>query len=661
MKILWPKSLFFVLIGFTGLGAESSWKEATVEANIGNIWASRLKSADLNGDQLPDLFIREDGQKLSRPRVFLNATPAGSTPKFKAIPNHHLPPLAAGDVLVFTDIDNDGIKDALLARYLDFYQDDYEPPASPPYRTAWQRGNGDGTFSKEAHIIHTATMATTRAIAINDVNEDGYPDLFLGNWYERYFSGYEAFENDLLLQVPGAAETPTYVRWDLPDQTRPTDYRTDLGGRPTYGTVIGRLDSGLPYLLELNYGRRWNRLYQMSHRDPLRDIPWREDREAPPPLYPKDPAALPAHLVRMLKGHDIAPESGLDGDTIRHGRHPKWPDYLATDRPRSTRPDEPPFRANGNTFDAAIGDLDNDGDFDLLLTTIIHAWAGESSDRSRLLYNQLQETGNLGFITFSDRHIDRIPDLPPPGEPLDYVHTRYNQGDIYGEFADLNHDGLLDVILCSSDYPDPPPHDERLRIYFQQWDNRFLDVTHKLGIDHVGAGMPTVADMDGDGDLDILVGQSFNRLSREQRRAAAMTSGALDKASPEDARPEPRARLFLNQSAPPNSSIQLTLSGLNSPGVTVDAYGTVVKLTADLDGDPASPDIVQQRQVMGPGGHAGKQHPTTLHFGLGKASAASQLVIDWPGDSFPDTVIREVKPGHYRIEAHTPDLQPIRN
>lgn len=638
------------LFGLASAFADSApWRDITSEAGIGQHSAARLKFANLNNDRLPDLVILQETPDPAPPFVYIQVPPEDpeALPSFALKTDSGLPALSRGDSIVFADLDNDGNQDALIVRYLDIYQDDYEPPADAPTRTGWLKGNGDGTFSDPAPI-EAARLATGRSLAVNDVNEDGLPDLFIGNWYERYFSGYEGFANDLLLQYPGEDGQPDFVRWPMPDETRISDYRDDLGGRPTYGTAMPRLDDGPPMLLELNYGRRWNRLYQMEHRRPIQ--PPRKDNDAPVPLVLKDSRARGADLVRHLRGENIAAGAGVDGDAIRHGRHPSWPQTHAQAQPRSLRSDEAPFRANGNTFDVAVGDIDNDGDFDLFLTTIIHAWAGESSDRSRFLVNQLEETGSLTFYSFEHLSVDRIPEAPAPGEALERVHAHYNQGDIFAELADLNHDGRLDLILCSSDYPDPPPHDERLRIYFQQEDGRFRDVTASLGLDHVGAGMPSLADVDNDGDLDLVVGQSFNRLSGEQRRAAALTSGALAPNAPADARPLTRARLFLNESAGDRASILLELVGDPAKGTTRDAYGTIVRLSADLDGDPETPDVTQQRQVLGPAGHAGKQHLLDVHFGLGDAKRATSIEIIWPGQETEPLRIESLEPGHYRVD-----------
>ena len=52
-------------------------------------------------------------------------------------------------------------------------------------------------------------------------------------------------------------------------------------------------------------------------------------------------------------------------------------------------------------------------------------------------------------------------------------------------------------------------------------------------------------------------------------------------------------------------------------------------MTADTDGDPATPPVTQLRQLIGIGGHAGKQHEFLIHVGLGAAKEA-HIDITWP-------------------------------
>ena len=386
------------------------WTDVTLEAGLEAYPSSRVKFTDLNSDGYPDVVLLPETNHRAAPTVYLHTGKSvrGGTALFTEKAGTGLPGVSRADVLVFADLDNDGHQDAILGRYLDIYQDNYEPPKTPPRQTAWLPGNGDGSFGNPV-IIEAASPATTRAIAVGDVNFDGLPDLYLGNWYERYFTGYEAFSNDLLLQYLKDDGTRSFSRWSMPLENSTTSFETDLGGRPTYGVALPRLDDGIPMLLELNYGRRWNRLYQMERRTPLRIPP---GSEAPAELKLQEPRALAQDVVRRLHGQNIAAGVHLDGDTIRHGVYPNWPRKNADGTLRSPRSDEPPFRANGNTFDAAIGDIDNDGDFDLFISTIIHAWAGNSSDRSRFLVNQLVETGKLDFQT--PDHLKRRPHSRAP-------------------------------------------------------------------------------------------------------------------------------------------------------------------------------------------------------------------------------------------------------
>ncbi len=639
--------------------------DATAPAGLADIESQLLCFADLNSDGRPDaiLHTKQPG-KPNRYRVFLN-TPAPGTPLgFRFVELNKptgLPTPRDNDCLVFADLRARGTPDAVFTRYLDINNPAFTEPDDPK-RTCWLPGNGDGTFGP-AIIIEEAKPATTSSIAVGDPHRAGFLALYLGNWYTKYGASNEAFTGDLiyvnridaapaakpdaspatpgLTPPPAAPRVPTltFSRSRLPEDAAKFDEENDAAGRPTYGTMFVNLwqpadpDARPPvitgawesHLLALSYGRRANRLWSRS------------GQQCATGLKPED-------LWR-----DTAPGLGLDGDEIRHGQYPGWLKELGKTDKRFDREDEKLFRSHGNTFDAAIGDIDNDGDFDLFFAEITHAWAGESSDRSRFLVNQLaeslgQNSGKSNAFKFLPAlSVDRIPPIPPPadwtkpplGTPEKPWTPKWNQGDLYCELADLDNDGRLDLILASAEYPDPAPFDNRLRIFHQESGGTFKDVTSAWGIDHFGSQQFSLADVDGDGALDILVGQSYNRFPpADPRRNPA----------------GPRVKLYHNQTAinrkavgkAPNG-VTLTLVG-DGTRVNRDALGAIVRLTTTVAGK----SITQSRQLIGIGGHAGKQHQFLIHFGLGEAAAADTITINWPGN-VPETVLTNIAPGHHTI------------
>lgn len=593
-----------------------SFVEATADLGLDGLAGPHCCFVDLDNDGRADAVV-------ARNRVFLNVTEAhrleagaaepggdGAEPwargmRFVEVEASGLPVFRNGDIAVFADLDNDGNKDCVWTRYLDVNADNYEAPAEGPPKSAWLRGNGDGTFGQPVgswEVIEAAQEATTAAVAVGDVDRDGWLDVYLGNWYVKYGEGLEGFPNALLAnRLVADGDGKDWAR-DLffPHDTESFDDRTDPGGRPSYGVVIARLlpdgsyktPLGLPQLLDLNYGRRWNRLWLRGMGRP--------------------------NSRGLYEWLDAAPELGLDGDGVRHGRYPEWLKERAKTDPRFDREDEKPFRANGNTFDAAVGDIDNDGDFDLFFAEIAHGWAGESSDRSRFLVQERGEDGAVRFVSKPELSVDRV--------PADPTIQSWNQGDIYAELADFDLDGRLDLLLCSSDYPD----NQRLRIYRQQADGTFSDITSWVGIDHMGAVQPSLADIDGDGDLDIMVGQSFNRLRRDQREGR-----------------EPRVRVYVNEAADKGlgKAVVLRLVGDEGRDVSRDALGAIVRMSAVIGGER----VTQSRQIIGIGGHQGKQMDFVAHFGMGDAVEAERIEIEWPSRERAVTVLEHVEPGTHVV------------
>lgn len=652
-------------------------------AGVAGINASHVAFADLNNDFRPDLILTEG----TRRRVFLNvsedvpgvrgefnpADAAGNAAvvgaagkragvRFVEVASPNLPAAATGDCCVFADLDNNGTRDAIIARYIDVNAKPETDQAKadafpPPARTAWLSGNADGTFGDQTQpdrgvrLIDAAKPATTRSVALGDVNDDGLLDLFLGNWYTNYGKSLEGFTNDLLVQLSRAdlSEPVAFRRSPLPEDNEVFDEERDAAGRPTYGVMIlpcmvtsARADlvmdvecgaarslwSGIPALLELNYGRRANRLLV-------------------PDLFKT------LEIDQMI---DIAPKVGVDGDAIRHGRYPAWLAERAKSDARFKRDDEKPFRSHGNTFDAAVNDVNNDELMDLFVAEITHAWAGESSDRSRFLVqlDRPMKTGDhpsidpgIRFVTPADHNVDRA--------PLDPDARSWNQGDVYCELADFDNDGRVDLLLASGQYPD----EQRLRLFRQRkeaidaGDGRgprlFEDVTIKAGIDHIGSGQISLADVDADGDLDIAAGQSFSRMTPEQIAGRAPSIALWINRLVERSTPESPAR-----------SLTLFLRGDPAQKISTDPLGATVVVDAIIDGT----SVRQFRPLFGIGGHAGKQHEFIVHVGLGDATDAS-VHVSWPGHWNMTSHHGVLKPGRRQIrledspETYRRSLEPM--
>lgn len=528
------------------LTATPRFIDATETSGLGNINAARVKFVDLNCDNRADIVLTDTSP---RHRVFLRGS--DEQPKFVEVKTPHLPQAATGDCIVCADLDGDSIPDAILTRSLDLNNPKFVPPPAPE-SSCWMKGIGDGTFGPPT-LLSAATRGTTSTIAIGDVNRDGYLDLLLGLWYKNYGKTNEAYCNDLLISdgpISQGKAPPTFTRVTMPSDREIFSEDTDLAGRPTYGLMIlPRLEpvTTLPALFELSYGRRWNRFWvQNSSQN------WT----------------------------DLAPALKLDGDEIRHGKYPS----------EAKRETELPYRSNGNTFDAAVADVNNDGRLDLFVSEITHWWAGEASDRSRFLINR-----ETYFESPASMNVDRIPKDPA---------VRWNQGDIFCELDDFDDDGRIDLLLSSGEYPDK----QQLRIYHQQADGSFKDATSTSGIDHEGSAQIALADVDSDGDLDILAGQTFNRLTAEQ------TKGRL-----------PQVKLFLNQSHQDGGkSVVLRLRDDRAGNRA--GLGAVVAATSTIAGKA----VTQTHVITGIGGCGGKQHDFVAHFGLGNASAFDTIMITWP-------------------------------
>lgn len=142
----------------------------------------------------------------------------------------------------------------------------------------------------------------------------------------------------------------------------------------------------------------------------------------------------------------------------------------------------------GNTLGSCSGDFDNDGDFDLFCSNLAPSRMQYACNKSMLLVNSGASSGwtaEAAGVSFTDQRAAR--------------GIKYDEAHCNPLFADLNHDGWLDLYITSA------YENRRSYLYLNDGQGRFIDVTYLSGARAYDARGSAVADYDGDGDIDLAV------------------------------------------------------------------------------------------------------------------------------------------------------------
>ncbi len=225
----------------------------------------------------------------------------------------------------------------------------------------------------------------------------------------------------------------------------------------------------------------------------------------------------------------------------------------------------------GNTFGIDCGDYDNDGDLDLFLAEIAHPRYQPWSDPSRLL-QQRSSVGEPGFF-FADVTAD--------------ANIPYDEGMIDPSWVDYDNDGDLDLFV-SVLYKG---HSSRL--FRNNGDGTFTDVTYLAGIDVPDGQAGVWADFDGDGDMDLVA---------TDRRGGG------------------RVHYYENRAAEGTVWVELRLVG-RLPS-NRDAIGA--RVWAE------TPSQTQVREVKGGKGHNNTASSRVVHFGFGTRTERLTIRVRWP-------------------------------
>jgi enediyne biosynthesis protein E4 len=265
-----------------------------------------------------------------------------------------------------------------------------------------------------------------------------------------------------------------------------------------------------------------------------------------------------------------------------------------------------PWRLGGNNFSLTCGDLDDDGDMDLMSATIRHGDVGSAADPSEIIRNDTPPGAPLMKFTRPGNKamgIERI-----------NVGIGWNEGDMMPVFADVDLDGRKDIYLTSSDYPL-----NHGWLWHQKADHTFEDITDVSGGGAKQIHGVALVDLDNDGDLDLVAGTSTAR------------GGAKTQA----------LRVYRNDPGEQNW-LRLRLLG------NASAIGARVRVTAG--------GRTQTQQVQGGYGHETIQNDLVLTFGLGGACMVDSVEVRWPDGTV--STFTELR-ANYRIELRQGEADPV--
>jgi hypothetical protein len=437
-------------------------------------------------------------------------------------------------MVTFADVDNDGD--------LDLFQGSYSQVSTPGAKyvatpNELYLNDGHGVFTlKTDSGIDTPWPLTTAAAVFFDADKDGKLDLYVGAFMKDYPNEasyqdelYKGAGDGTFTRVTGAAGLTTKDSLGAASGSFP---------KPTYGaTACDWNDDGFQDLLVSSYA---------------------------------------------LCADDLWQNQG-DGTFTNVSKATRF------DQDDQANPAEPAWRQGGNTFAAACGDYDNDGDLDVMNAETTHSdFPRSTADRSRILRNT-GAAGGYAFErpSFEETGINRDIDKAEQG----------NEGDHGVAWLDFDNDGLLDLVIEQSAYPGNHAY-----LYHQRPDHTFEDVTAASGVlaaMSMSNGL-TVDDFDGDGDLDILMG-------------SAEANGVKPPGGAE------HVHMFVNEIGSQQGFLHVTLKGAASNALGI---GARITLTAGC--------ITQTREIVGGRGTFGATDPAYAHFGLGNVTKIDKLTIVWP-------------------------------
>ncbi len=484
-------------------------------------------------------------------------------------------------------------------------------------------GRGHFKLAPQSAPSMNVAPAETQAV-FTDIDDDGQLDLLLTYWYDP---AYPPFGSQARL-YSGKGDGTFYAitaaaRLGTDDSHSMASLLDGSNPRPSFGATACDLNGdGFPELLVSSYGGESNMLYVNDGT---------------------------GHYTRL-----VAP-GGFDGDKDIHYQDNQY--YLCYCKentwdtsycagaaapsvmcpspvPWQKGIDDAPAMLNGNNFSAACRDVNGDGKPDVFQSTIRHWWAGQSTDPSTLLLNHT-DGGAIDLARVpgtSDGVV--FPHLDPWG---------WNEGIQQVSLVDMDNDGRVDILLGGSDYAYQYGH-----LFIQQADGKFEDLARQWGMFFPCMDGLTVADLDRDGDLDVVVRGSLFRdcgPDAQNDRPGWTQPGwpALDTSGagtyPQfNGYTRPEVHVFTNDASEHSRWLEIRLRG---NGSDTNTMGIGAKVSVTVNG------VTQMQEMLSSHGIGSESDdPGVLFFGLGDCSAVDRVEVVWPNRAHAKDTWTDVPAGH---------------